>query len=114
MAKVEILPSLEKAIYKQFKKESIQVLEYIKTLENSPKKGKPIGRVGGLAIKELKYKNYRFYFLADAYEIRVLDVKELQDILLQFVRMSNKKEQQKVIDEIRNILITLGPQGFII
>jgi len=112
MAQVEILPSLEREINKKFKKESIQVLEFIKTLETSPKKGKPLGRVGGLVIKELKYKSYGFYFIANDYKIRVFDVKELQDTLFQFVRMSDKKSQQKVIGQIKDILIALGPQGF--
>jgi hypothetical protein len=38
---------------------------------------------------------------------------ELVDLLLQFVRMSNKKEQQKVINEIKNTLKTIGPQEFL-
>jgi len=112
MAIVEVMPSLEKQIYKKFKKRSIKVLQFLKTLEDNPKKGKPLGQVGNIVIKELKFEGYRFYFITDAYQVRFLKLEELQDLLLQFVRLSDKKSQQKVIDEIRELLISLGPLGF--
>ena len=112
MVKVEIMPSLEEEINRIFKGETIEILEFLKTLEQSPKKGKPIGRVGNIIIKELKYRSFRFYFITDAYQIRFLKIEELTDLLLQFVRMSDKKTQQKTIEEIRQVLLDLGPKGF--
>ena len=112
MVKVEIMPSLEGEINKVFKAKSVEVFEYLKTLEVSPKKGKPLSRVGNIIIKELKYGSYRFYFITDAFQIRFLKIEELADLLLQFVRMSDKRTQQKTIDEIRKVLIDIGPQGF--
>jgi|SRR3989338_2315758 len=112
MVKVEILPSLEEEINQVFRANAVEVFEFLKTLEQSPKKGKPLGSVGGIIIKELKYRNYRFYFITDAFKIRFLKIEELTDLLLQFVRMSDKRTQQKTINEIRNLLIVLGPQGF--
>ncbi len=108
MARVEILPSLEEEINKKFKKESVTVFEFLKTLEKEPKKGKPLGVVGGIAIKELKYKSFRFYFIADAHKIQFLNKEELHNLLIRFVRMSNKKYQQENIDEIRKILLSTG------
>ena len=37
---------------------------------------------------------------------------EIKDIVIKFVRMSQKKDQQKVIDEIKNILRQIGEEGF--
>ena len=112
MAKVEIVDSLAKEIQKKFKCESHKIIELLETLEQNPKKGKFLGNVAGLAIKELKYKSFRFYFIADGYKLKVLSEEQLTDLLLKFVRMSDKKDQQKTINEIREILIKIGPYGF--
>ena len=112
MAKVEIVQSLSEEIDKKFKQESIQVLQFLKSLETSPHKGKLLGTVGGIVIKELKYKNFRFYFITDGYKLKCLGQKELTDLLLKFVRMSDKNKQQKTINEIKHVLITIGKDGF--
>ena len=82
------------------------------TLEDNSHKGKIVGNVGGLLIKELKYRSFRFYFIVDGKKLKVFSKEELTDLLIKFVRMSDKKSQQKVIDEIRKILIKIGPEGF--
>src|SRR3989344_7445004 len=112
MVKVEIVPSLEEEIHKHFKAESVEVLKHVKSLESSPSKGKELGHVGGIVIKELRYKGFRFYFITDAHKIRVFSQESLTDLLIRFVRMSDKKEQQRVIDEIKHILRTIGTSGF--
>lgn len=112
MVKVVIINSLEKAINKKFKKESIKVFEYLYSLKENPKKGKLIGSVGNLIIKELRYKSFRFYFITEGYKLKILDAEELENLLIKFVRMSDKKSQQKVIDEIKYILRELTGKGF--
>ncbi len=113
MAKVEIVRSLVLEIKKRFSKaEGNKIIDLIQTLEDNPMKGKTLGSVGGILIKELKYKKSRFYFLADGFKLRFLSEEELIDLLLRFVRMSNKKQQKKTINEIRQVLIKIGPQGF--
>ena len=112
MVEVEIVPSSEEEIHKHFKGESVKILEHLKSLENSPNKGKELGHVGGMVIKELKYEGFRFYFITDSYKIRIHTEESLVDLLIRFVRMSNKKDQQKVIDEIKHILKIIGPLGF--
>ncbi|MBS3108221.1 hypothetical protein J4468_04920 [Candidatus Woesearchaeota archaeon] len=104
MAKVIITKSLEEQINKIFKKESIEVFSLLNSLSENPKKGKDIGAVGNILIKEIRYKNYRFYLIADRYKIKILSSEELKDLLIKFVRMSDKKDQQKVIDEIKYAL----------
>lgn len=112
MAKVEIIRSLFDEIQKKFKSEAHKIIDLLETLEENPKKGKPIGQIGGIVIKELKYKNFRFYFITDGFKLKVMDIQELTDLLIRFVRMSDKKTQQKTIYEIKNILRKFGNQGF--
>lgn len=112
MAIVEITEKLEAEIDERFKARSIEILEHLKSLEEHPKKGKALGHVGGIAIRELKYKGYRFYFITDAHRIRFYPASELTDLLLRFVRMSDKKRQQRTIDEIRDVLRRIGKNAF--
>ena len=113
MAKVEIIQTLAKEIQKKFKGESHKIISLLKDLEKNPKKGKLLGNVGGIVIKEIRYKSFRFYFITDSYKLKFLDEQSLTDLLIRFVRMSDKKEQQKVINEIRDILRKVGAGGFL-
>ena len=112
MAKVEIVESLFEEINKKFKQKSVKVLQYLKLLENNPKKGKLLGTVGGIVIKELKYACFRFYFISDNFKLKCMGEEGLVDLLLRFVRMSDKKHQQQTINEIKKILINIGLNGF--
>jgi hypothetical protein len=80
------------------------------SLQKEPKKGKLLTSVGGILIKELKYKNFRFYFLVEGHNLKILSEEELTELLIRFVRMSDKKSQQKIIDEIREALIKINSQ----
>lgn len=111
MAIVE-MPSLEAEINKRFKAQAVEILEYLKTLETEPKRGKPLGRVGNISIKELKYGGYRFYSITDPHQVRFFKKKELINLLLRFVRISDKKSQRETIEEIREVLLKIGPDGF--
>ena len=112
MAKVKIVRSLFEEIKKKFKKESHKVIDFLETLEENPRKVKVIGVVGGILIKELKYKGFRFYFILEGNKLKVFSREELTDHLIKFVRMSDKKSQQKVIDEIKRVLRILGSESF--
>jgi len=112
MARVEILDSLKKEILKKFQEESKIIFKLTKSLEENHKKGKKLGNIGGIEIKEIKYKNFRFYFLTDGFKLRCLDSNKLINLLIRFIRMSDKKHQQKTIDEIKNILRIIGADSF--
>jgi alpha-acetolactate decarboxylase len=112
MAKVEITESLFIQIEKKFKHKSVEVLEHLKSLESSPKKGKILGTVGGILIKELKYEGFRFYFITDGFKLKYANKEEIIDLLLRFVRMSHKKHQQQTIEEIKHLLRTIGTEAF--
>lgn len=112
MAKVEITETLYQEIEKKFKREAFKIVDLMQTLEQSPQKGKLLGTVGGIVIKELKYGSFRFYFITDGFKLKCLIEEELTDLLIRFVRMSDKKHQQQTIEEIKRILKILGPAGF--
>lgn len=112
MAKVIITKTLEERINKIFKKHSIELFELFRTLEENPKKGKEVGHTGNIVIKELKYNKYRFYFITDGFKVKFLSVEELQDLIIKFIRMSDKKDQQETINDIKRILAQLGKEAF--
>lgn len=111
MAKVEIVRSLFEEIQAKFNGESHEVIDLLESMESSPHKGKFLSTVGNLAIKELKYKSFRFYFITDGYILKCMDEKKLIDLLLLFVRMSDKNHQQQTINEIKYVLRALGAGG---
>lgn len=108
MAKVQITDFLLKEIEKKFKGESYKIIDLLESLEENPHKGKELAQVNGVVIKELKYKSFRFYFITDGYKLKAIDISELIDLLIKFVAMSDKKEQQKTIEEIKKFLRTFG------
>ncbi|MEK6893794.1 MAG: hypothetical protein AABX07_06365 [Nanoarchaeota archaeon] len=112
MVQVTIIETLKDEIMKKFKEESKIIFRQMYSLAESPRKGKLLGQVGGIVIKELRYKNFRFYFITDGHKLKIMDESKLIDLLIRFVRMSDKKDQQQTIDEIRKILTTFGPGVF--
>ena len=112
MAKVEIDKRLKEEILKKFKQESQTIFKLMQSLGDNSHKGKTLGEVGGIVIKEIKYKSFRFYFITDGFKLRIMDQSKLTDLLIRFVRMSNKKDQQATINEIRKILLNRGLTGF--
>tara|TARA_Y100000034_G_C6794495_1_gene355989 strand:+ start:143 stop:475 length:333 start_codon:yes stop_codon:yes gene_type:complete len=107
MAKVVISENLKDEILKKFKEKSKKIFKLMYSLQDNPKKGKPLGNVGGIIIKEVKFENFRFYFISDGYKLKILDESQLTNLLIRFVRMSDKKHQQKTIGEIKKVLINL-------
>ncbi|MBI2629306.1 hypothetical protein HYW74_04440 [Candidatus Pacearchaeota archaeon] len=113
MAKVSIAEGLKNDILKKFKEESKIIFRQMYSLENNPHKGKLLGNVGGIIIKEIKYNNFRFYFITDGHKLKIMDQSKLTELLITFVRMSDKKHQQETINEIKKILINFGARGFL-
>lgn len=113
MAKVIITGYLFKKIKKIFSlSEANKIVDLLETLEENPKKGKELGSIGNVIIKEIRYNKYRFYFITDRYKIKLLSSDELKNLIIKFVRMSGKKDQQKTIDEIKHILREFGDEKF--
>ena len=112
MAKVVISESLKEEIFKKFKNKSLEVFSLMKSLGSYPNKGKALGHIDGIVIKEIKYEKFRFYFITDGHMLKFGTEDELANLLIRFVRMSEKKDQQKVIEDIKKILGTWGEEGF--
>lgn len=112
MAKVIITSLLEEEINKKFKKQSTEVFSLLQSIGENPLKGKDISSIGKILIKEIKYEKFRFYCIMDGYKIKFLKASELKDLIIKFVRMSEKKNQQKTIEEIKTVLRSLGEEGF--
>tara|TARA_Y100000310_G_C20387631_1_gene671222 strand:- start:117 stop:458 length:342 start_codon:yes stop_codon:yes gene_type:complete len=113
MVKIIITEYLFKKIKKTFSlNEANKVIDLLETLKENPKKGKDVGSIGNIVIKEIKYNKYRFYFITDRYKIKFLSSDELKDLIVKFVEMSEKKNQQKIIDKIKHILRTFGDEKF--
>lgn len=113
MIKLFIVKSLLVEIKKKFSKaEANKIIDFIEKTKESPHKGKTVGNVAGIIIKELKYKKFRFYFLIEGNKLKFISQDELIVIILKFIRMSDKGLQQKIIQEIRGILVKIGPGGF--
>lgn len=112
MAEVIITESLKEEIFKKFKNESKKIFKLLYSLKENPGKGRELGQVRGLLIKEIRYESFRFYFITNGFEIKFLTLNDLQKLTIKFVRMSDKKSQQKTIDEIKQILRTIGDIGF--
>jgi GH15 family glucan-1,4-alpha-glucosidase len=112
MAKVVIAEKLKDEILKKFKRESKTIFKQMYSLQDNPKKGKLLGSFAGIIIKEIRHKSFRFYFITEGNKLKIMDKSILEDTLMRFVRMSDKKHQQETINEIKKILIKIGPKGF--
>ncbi len=112
MVVVIISKSLESKVNNKFKGESVSIFSLMYSLEENPKKGKILSSVGKLAIGEIKYKKFRFFFITDGVKLKLFFTKEIDELIIKFVKMSGKKDQQKTINEIKILLKSLGEEGF--
>ncbi len=112
MAVVKITEQLFKEIVRTFsKKEAEKVIDKLESLEQQPNKGKTVGNVANIVVKELKYKKYRFYYVTDGRILKFGTDDDIAELLIKFVNMSEKKDQEERIEEILKILKELGFQG---
>ena len=112
MAKVIITQDLKEKINKKFKKESIKIFELLYSLKDNPHKGKELTQINGILIKEIRYNSFRFYFLVEGYKVKIMDDADLLNLLIKFIAMSDKKDQQKTIEKIKDFLRKFGKDSF--
>ena len=108
MAKVIITESLKKEVFKKFKALSVKIFLHMKSLEENPHKGKTLSHVDEIVIKEIKYEKFRFYCITDGQILKFGTEDELANLLIRFVKMFEKKDQEKAINEIKSVLQSLG------
>ena len=113
MAKVIITDALFKIIKKKFSTtEADLIIDILESLETKPHKGTALTNIGKVLIKEIKHKKYRFYCITDGHILKFGTEEEISSLLIKFVKMSDKKDQQKTINEIKHVLISMGFKGF--
>ena len=63
-----------------------------------------LGHIGHISIRELKYKSFRFYFILDGHRLDLINKDMIKELLIRFIAISKKNNQQKTIEEIKKIL----------
>lgn len=76
-----------------------------KTKEDS---GKFVALANGIEIRELKDKSFRFYFIQKNGKYEFITEEEFSKKIIQFVALSKKNNQQKVIDKLKEDLQKFG------
>lgn len=113
MVKIVVTKILTKEIQRQFSmSQALEIADIFESLATSPQRGKSLSSVGGIVIKELKYGVFRFYFITDGHIIKFGTKDEFANLIIKFVRMSEKKNQQKIINEIKDVLRSFGFDNF--
>jgi len=111
MVEVRITLALREQVFRIFKEQSYEIFDRFKSLEQQPQKGKAVGHVDNIVIKELKDGKYRFYFITDGHILKFGSPEEIAQLLIKFVRMSEKKDQPQIIAEVKRILQSMGFDG---
>lgn len=113
MARVIISEALFKHIERKFGRvEANTIIDLLEATGSNPQKGDVLGQVAGVVIKEVRYKTFRFYFITDGHVLKFGSNDELAALLIKFIKMSKKNDQQKVIEQIKDVLKSLGFEGF--
>ncbi|MFT4327017.1 MAG: hypothetical protein ACMXYK_05935 [Candidatus Woesearchaeota archaeon] len=99
----QFLKSLKKYCSKKDAKNL--VLQLSKT---SPSDGDFVALVGNIIIREKRRDSFRFYFIIEKTKKHVITKEELNDMLLLFIALSKKNNQQKVIDDLKKGLQKKG------
>lgn len=105
--KVVILNSLRDEILKRLKGDAPKVYDLIEQLTRNHHKGKVIGHAGGCSIRELKYNSFRLYYIISLHKLILFDAGALRELLVEFIAMSKKHDQQHVINQITTMLESL-------
>lgn len=112
MVKVLILPELVRQVQRKFKKSAKKIFDLMEELELFPIKGKELGHIGKILIKEIKYESFRFCFITNGHILKCVTDEGLANLLIKFVRMSDKDTQQKTTVQIKKILRKVGFENF--
>jgi hypothetical protein len=113
MVRILVTQELTKDLIRYFgKAKALEIIDSFESLNENPHKGKELGHVGKIVIKELKLESFRFYFIADGFKLKFLKPEEIKDLLIKFIKMSKKNDQKDVIAEIKTALKKLGFEAF--
>jgi len=112
MIRIVVTKELRNKIFKIFKRESKKVYKLLFSLKENPNKGKLLATIGTMHLKELRYKSFRLFFIMNRNELHLFNEKKFKELLIKFISMSKKNNQQKTIDEIRQVLEKIREEEF--
>jgi hypothetical protein len=76
----------------------------------SPSEGDFVALIANIVIREKRLKSFRFYFIVQDTKKHVLTKEELRDLIIKFVALSKKNNQQQVINKLKEDLKKFGFQ----
>ncbi len=79
-----------------------------KLAKTTPSEGDFVALVSNIVIREKRLKAFRFYFIVDEKRKHVITKNELKELLIKFVALSKKNNQQEVIDKLKEDLQKFG------
>ncbi|MBW2998785.1 hypothetical protein KY321_04555 [Candidatus Woesearchaeota archaeon] len=103
---------ISKFLLKDFKKylskpQQEDIINRINSFKDNFNQGKLITQIGLIQLKEIKLNKFRIYFLIDKNIIKVVKKEEVESII-KFISISTKKNQQKIINKIKENLRDFG------
>ena len=76
--------------------------------QTSPSDGDFIAIVANIVIREKKEKSFRYYFIVQDTKKHIVTKEELSELLIKFVSLSKKNNQQDVINKLKKQLLDYG------
>ena len=74
----------------------------------SPSEGNFVALIANIVIREKRLKSFRFYFIVQDSKKHIITKKELKNLIIKFVALSKKNNQQQVIDKLKEDLKKFG------
>ncbi len=100
-----------KQFIKELKKYSskTQAKTIVKKLASStPSDGDFVALIANIVVREKRLKSFRFYFIVKDEQKQVVSTEELKNMIIKFVALSKKNNQQQVIDKLKEDLKNFG------
>lgn len=79
-----------------------------KLSSTSPSEGDFVAIISNIVIREKRLKSFRFYFIVKETKKHVITEQELKNLIIKFVALSKKNNQQQVINKLKEDLNKFG------
>ena len=74
----------------------------------SPSEGDFVAMISSIVIREKRLKSFRFYFIIKDTKKHIVTEEEIKNLIIKFVALSKKNNQQEVIDKLKEDLRKFG------
>jgi hypothetical protein len=79
-----------------------------KLAKTTPSDGDFIALISNIVIREKRLNTFRFYFIVKDDKKHVITKEELKELIIKFVALSKKNNQQEVINKLKEDLKKVG------